>query len=77
MLIIASGNVVHNLGLLDPSQPDAGFDWAHRFDGDVRELMAITPGEVVNMARHGDYAAAAPIPSTSFRCSTWPDWPKR
>jgi len=62
VLIIASGNVVHNLGLLDPSQPDAGFDWAHRFDGDVRELMATTPGEVVNMARHGDYATAAPTP---------------
>ena len=36
VLVIGSGNVVHNLGLMDPRQHDSGTDWAHRFDEDAR-----------------------------------------
>jgi len=32
VVIIASGNVVHNLGLTDPRQTETGFDWAQRFN---------------------------------------------
>lgn len=35
VLIIGSGNIVHNLGLLDYRRTD-GFDWATRFDHEVR-----------------------------------------
>jgi 4,5-DOPA dioxygenase extradiol len=62
VLVIASGNVVHNLGLMDPRQPDSGTDWAHRFDEDARTVMTTSPATIVETARHGDFALAVPTP---------------
>src|SRR5204862_6110034 len=45
IVIIASGNVVHNLGRIDSSQRDAGFDWAVRFDEAAREIMTTRPAD--------------------------------
>src|SRR5690606_3241469 len=39
VLIVASGNVVHNLKLLRWREPDLGFDWAKRFDDAAVQLM--------------------------------------
>jgi 4,5-DOPA dioxygenase extradiol len=36
VLVVASGNVVHNLRGVDVSRKDEGFDWAQRFDEDAR-----------------------------------------
>ena len=47
MLILGSGNVVHNLGLADFGQ-DGGYDWADRFDAAVRARIEA-----------GDHAALA------------------
>ena len=44
VLILGSGNVVHNLRLIDWNQPDLGFDWARRFDDAVAEQLANDPG---------------------------------
>jgi 4,5-DOPA dioxygenase extradiol len=62
VLVIGSGNVVHNVRLIDWKQPDGGFDWARRFDEDARRLMIERPGDMAAMLRHADYAAAVPTP---------------
>jgi 4,5-DOPA dioxygenase extradiol len=62
ILIVASGNVVHNLHHIDWNQRDAGFDWAHRFDDAVREQLALDPASILRLAKHHDYALAVPTP---------------
>jgi 4,5-DOPA dioxygenase extradiol len=62
VLILASGNVVHNLRRIDPAQPDDGFDWARRFDDDVAEIMTSDPGALPRVQRHEDFAMAVPTP---------------
>lgn len=39
VLLLASGNVVHNLGAYDWGGGAAAFDWAQRFDARVREAI--------------------------------------
>ena len=62
VLIVGSGNVVHNLRRLDWGRPDAGFDWAHRFDDHVRELMTSDPASAATAIEHPDAPAAVPTP---------------
>lgn len=62
ILIVGSGNVVHNLGRLQWDNADGGFDWAHRFDDAAVELMAHEPSAILKLAEHPDYAAAVPTP---------------
>ena len=62
VLVIASGNVVHNLGLMDPRRPDAGNDWARRFDEDARATMTSSPGTIAEASRHRDFRLAVPTP---------------
>jgi len=62
VLIVASGNVVHNLGVLDWARPDAGFDWAQRFDDAAKQVVVEAPGDVLKLEQHPDYALAVPTP---------------
>ncbi|MCU1344577.1 MAG: extradiol ring-cleavage dioxygenase class protein subunit [Acidimicrobiia bacterium] len=62
VLILGSGNVVHNLGRIDWSQPDAGFEWARRFDDDAASIMTSTPAEAASLEHHELYEMAAPTP---------------
>ena len=62
VLIVASGNVVHNLRRIDWSQPDAGFDWARSFDDAAAEVMTGAPADLARLERHDDFALAAPTP---------------
>ena len=60
--IVGSGNVVHNLGGIDVSQPDGGFDWAHRFDDKARAVMAGAPDTLPGVQHGPDFEAAVPTP---------------
>jgi 4,5-DOPA dioxygenase extradiol len=62
VLIVASGNVVHNLRLIDWTRPDVGFDWARRFDEAVLAQMVADPADILKVAEHPDYERAVPTP---------------
>jgi 4,5-DOPA dioxygenase extradiol len=62
ILIVGSGNVVHNLGMLEWGQPDAGFDWARDFNQTAIDLMAKTPGSVADLRDHPHFRLAVPTP---------------
>jgi 4,5-DOPA dioxygenase extradiol len=62
VLIVASGNVVHNLRRLDWSQPDAGFDWARGFDDEAADVMTGAPEKLARLQGHDEFALAAPTP---------------
>ena len=62
VLILGSGNVVHNLRAIEWGRPDSGFDWAQRFDESARALLTERPGDVVGLRSHADYANAVPTP---------------
>lgn len=62
VLIVCSGNVVHNLRRLDLAQADNAFDWAQRFDAEVRRIMLGDPGALPDVLQHPDFALAVPTP---------------
>jgi 4,5-DOPA dioxygenase extradiol len=62
VLIVASGNVVHNLRRIAWGEPTTGFDWARRFDDAARQLMVGAPGDILKLIEHDDYARAVPTP---------------
>lgn len=62
VLVVASGNVVHNLRRVDFGAGDTGAAWAQRFDDAAREVMTARPGDVEELLAHPDYRLAAPTP---------------
>jgi 4,5-DOPA dioxygenase extradiol len=62
VLVIASGNVVHNLRAVNWALADDGFEWAQRFDEDAKAQMLSDPTAVARLDAHRDYRAAVPTP---------------
>ena len=62
VMIVASGNVVHNLRMLQWNQPELAYDWAERFDDAVAEQLMRDPGAVLKLLEHPDYDLAVPTP---------------
>jgi len=62
ILILGSGNVVHNLRTVDLARPNAAFDWAERFDDAAVAQLADDPGSALKLAENPDYDAAVPTP---------------
>lgn len=62
VLIVGSGNVVHNLRRVKWNEPDLVFDWAERFDDAVVEQLGADPGSILRTTEHADYDLAVPTP---------------
>jgi 4,5-DOPA dioxygenase extradiol len=62
ILVIASGNVVHNLRGMNWGLADAGYDWAQRFDEDAKTRMLTDPTDAARLDGHHDYRIAVPTP---------------
>jgi 4,5-DOPA dioxygenase extradiol len=62
VLVVASGNVVHNLRRIAWDEPTSGIDWARRFDDTARQLMHEAPGDILKLIEHDDYGRAVPTP---------------
>ena len=69
VFILGSGNVVHNLRLIDWKRADGAFDWGVRFDAEVKRIMTSggeappwdfgTPGLCIGRSDAGALPAAA------------------
>lgn len=62
VLILGSGNVVHNLGLVDLGAGAGAFDWAVRFNETCTASMVEDPQRTRTLVDHPDYGLAAPTP---------------
>jgi 4,5-DOPA dioxygenase extradiol len=62
VLIVGSGNAVHNLRRVDFDRPDAAEDWNRRFDEAVADVMTSDPGGAARLGEHPDFAVAHPTP---------------
>lgn len=62
VMVVASGNIVHNLRMIRWDQPEAGFDWAVSFDTHVRDLMATDPAALAGVASHPGFGLSVPTP---------------
>lgn len=62
VLIVGSGNVVHNLRQVQWGHPDAAFDWNVDFDTTARDILASDPGRIRDLTSHASYDLAAPTP---------------
>ncbi len=62
VLLLGSGNVVHNLARMNWGAGNTGFDWADRFDRHVRDTMTSDPAALHHVTEHADWAHSAPTP---------------
>jgi 4,5-DOPA dioxygenase extradiol len=62
VLILGSGNIVHNLRSLDWGKPDLEYDWARRFGAAARVALTESPSDVPALRNHADFARSAPTP---------------
>jgi 4,5-DOPA dioxygenase extradiol len=62
VLVVASGNVVHNLRGMDWQLTDDGYDWAQRFDEEAKARMLGDPADFAALDAHQDYRNAVPTP---------------
>ena len=65
ILVLGSGNVVHNLGIMDWARPDGADEWAERFDAASRHAVEQADGMTeafCSLVDHPDAPLAVPTP---------------
>ncbi|NNN09488.1 MAG: 4,5-DOPA dioxygenase extradiol [Acidimicrobiaceae bacterium] len=62
VLILGSGNVVHNLRAIEWRAENQGFEWAQRFDDDTRSVLMSDPSQLGQLTQSDDYRLAVPTP---------------
>jgi len=63
VLVLGSGNIVHNLGLLNWQDRGQAYGWAQRFDADVQRFLRDGDDRsIVDYHRHPDGVLAVPTP---------------
>lgn len=62
VLVIFSGNIVHNLGAADFRHEDVEYDWNREFDELAKSLVLSDPTSVTRLRAHPDYLKAVPTP---------------
>ncbi len=64
VLVIGSGNIVHNLRVLNPQQPESGFDWADAINDKLKTLLLNQDHQsLINYTKLGkEIALAVPSP---------------
>ena len=62
VLLVGSGNVVHNLRALDWKAADLGFDWARRFNDKAIEIARTRPADAAALVADRDFPQVAPTP---------------
>jgi len=62
VVVMGSGNLVHNLRRIAWESPDGGYDWAERMDAAATELMLNRPHDMASLEHHSDYSLSAPTP---------------
>jgi 4,5-DOPA dioxygenase extradiol len=62
VLILGSGNIVHNLRAVDFRRPEHAYDWAQRFDDQARGVLQSDPTSIASLDAHPDFEHAVPTP---------------
>ena len=62
MLIVGSGNIVHDLPAVQFRLGEVGFDWAIRFNEAVRDILTDDPSRIGAVNDSPDYRLAVPDP---------------
>lgn len=62
VLVMGSGNVVHNLRAMDQRAEDLGFDWARRFNDKAIAIATTQPGEAASLTTDPGFHQVAPTP---------------
>ena len=60
VLIVGSGNVVHNLGRIQWGADGRGYDWADSFDIATRDIMKNNPAAIASVTKHEAFSFAVP-----------------